>query len=127
MAKTTFTEKELMVLQIALLVAKPEKILARFPIASDDLKHLMQSTLQKVTELLINPNDPSLHPLAVTRAIFDEQHDKIKGAIDLMDDPEKVTPDAETQSITELLGIIGVMCGKQLIQNQVQIIGPSII
>ena len=126
MSKQDFSEKELLVLQIALLLTNPDKILARFPIACDDLKNLLKSVLNKVADMLINPPEDGIHPLAVNREIFEKYHDKIKFALEIIDG-DKYQEDKESAAIWELLGIIGVLCGKQLVANQAQIIGPSLI
>lgn len=114
MSKPLFTEKELILLQIILINYDPEYILLRFPLATDDLKHMVKDLLKKVSDMFINPQEEGIHPLAANREVFEKYHESIKGAIELVDGV-KVALDAETNVIFDLLTVIGELCGKELI------------
>lgn len=123
MSKPTFSDKELLTLQLVLLTSNLEAINKRFNFSEEVSHKIIAGLISKVSDLLINPDTSSLHPLAVNREVFDKYHDKIKGAIEYIQG-EPYQEDAENHIIWELLGIIGILCGKQLIPNQAQIVGP---
>jgi hypothetical protein len=94
-------------------MSKTTFLLPRFPILSEDeLNKTIQEMLKKISHMFIAPDDPALHPLAVNREIFDKHHDKIKGALEIVDGENPVT--AENQAIFDLLDVIGELCGKEL-------------
>ncbi len=113
MAKTEFTNAELLILQIVLINYDPEYVTLRYPVAIDDLKQIIKNIIKKVSELLVAFTDPRLHPLASNRRIFDKHHDKIKGAIEIVEGAKSITP--KNTAIFELIEVIEELCGKELI------------
>lgn len=114
MSKHNFSEKELILLQIILINYDPDYVVARFPIAVDDLKHIIKNLLKKVSEMFINPPDEGIHPLASNKEIFDAYHEKIKRAIESVSSVSMPYSVPE-EHVMNLLKIIGELCGKQLI------------